>query len=84
MRAIAPVVPAAAAVLLLRLLVDGDRTLALALGELALYALVTIVATVYFERALVKEMTAYLRGSVSKQRPAADRERRRRARDRNG
>jgi O-antigen/teichoic acid export membrane protein len=62
LRAIAPSVPAAAAVLLLRLLVGGDRSLARALGELALYAVVTIVSTLYFERGLLTEMAGYLRG----------------------
>jgi len=40
---------------------DVDRTLAVALGELALYLFVTTVATLAFERALLREAIAYLR-----------------------
>lgn len=60
-RAMAPSVPAVAAVLGARLLLDLDRTPALALAELALYAAVTIAATLLFERRLLAEMTGYLR-----------------------
>jgi O-antigen/teichoic acid export membrane protein len=61
-RAIAPSGPAAAGVILARLLIGGDRTLARALAELALYVAVTIVATWYFERGLLAEMLGYVRG----------------------
>jgi O-antigen/teichoic acid export membrane protein len=59
-RAAAPVAPAAVAVLIVRA-VDGRRTLAAALGELALYVLVCIVATVAFERPLLRELAGNLR-----------------------
>jgi O-antigen/teichoic acid export membrane protein len=64
-RAIAPTVPAVAAVLALRA-VDGQRSLGVALGELVLYAAVTVAATVVFERELLREVLGYLR------RPRAD------------
>lgn len=64
LRAIAPSVPAAGSVLLVRLLMSGERTPVLALGELVLYALLTIGLTLLFERRLVKEMESYLRGAV--------------------
>lgn len=60
-RAAAPTVPAVAVVLLARLVESGDRTVAVALGELALYAVVTIAATLLFERALLREALGYLR-----------------------
>jgi O-antigen/teichoic acid export membrane protein len=60
LRAIAPTVPAAAAVLALRA-VDGQRSLGIALGELGLYAAVTVVATIAFERKLLREVIGYLR-----------------------
>jgi O-antigen/teichoic acid export membrane protein len=61
-RSIAPSVPAAGVILLLRLLVDGGRTPARAIGEIALYIAVTVVATYWFERRLLQEMGGYLRG----------------------
>ncbi len=70
-RAIAPSVPAAGIVLLLRLLIDLDRTVVLALGELVLYVGTTIVFTILFERRLVAEMLSYARGSVGRPRLAS-------------
>ena len=61
-RAIAPTIPAAAAVGLMRLF-DGDRSVEIALAEAALYLTVTVVATAAFERRLVAELTGYLRKS---------------------
>jgi PST family polysaccharide transporter len=66
-RAAAPTVPAVAAVLALRLVEPGERTLGLALGELALYLAVTAAATWAFERDLVREALGYLR-----RRPSAE------------
>jgi O-antigen/teichoic acid export membrane protein len=60
-RAVAPTVPAVAAVLLLRALESGPRTLAIALGELAVYAAATVAATLVLERSLVAEVWGYLR-----------------------
>jgi PST family polysaccharide transporter len=60
-RSVAPSVPPAALVLLVRLL-PGDRTAARAAIELALYVVATLVATWLFERRLIKEMLGYLRG----------------------
>jgi O-antigen/teichoic acid export membrane protein len=60
LRALAPSVPAVAAVLAARALVD-DRSFGIALGELGLYLVVTAVATLYFERDLLREAIGYLR-----------------------
>jgi hypothetical protein len=60
-RAVAPTIPAAAAVLLVRLATGPDRTLARALGELALYFVVTAAFTVLLERDLLREVLGYLR-----------------------
>jgi hypothetical protein len=62
-RAVAPSVPAAGAVLLLRAATDLDRSASLALGELALYLVVTVVATWLFERRLLREVVGYLRAA---------------------
>ena len=62
-RAVAPSVPAAGAVLLLRAATDLDRSPSLALAELALYLLVTVAATWAFERSLLREVTGYLRAA---------------------
>lgn len=62
-RAIAPTIPAASSVLLVRTLDGSPRGLATALGELALYLAVTAAATALFERALLREVLGYLRGA---------------------
>jgi hypothetical protein len=49
-----------AVVLAARWLVDG-RSLGRALIELAAYALITVVATLAFERDLLREVSGYLR-----------------------
>jgi O-antigen/teichoic acid export membrane protein len=61
LRAIAPSLPAAGAVLALRLVEHGPRSAGLAIAELALYAVVTIGATFAFERPLLTEIAGYLR-----------------------
>jgi O-antigen/teichoic acid export membrane protein len=60
LRAVAPSIPAVAAVVLARALESGTRGEARALGELALYAAVTIAATLLFERDLLREARGYL------------------------
>ncbi len=60
-RAIAPTIPAAGVVLLLRVAVDAERTLDLALFELAVYVAVTAVMTWVLERPLLREAGSYLR-----------------------
>lgn len=60
-RGIAPSIPAVAAVLAARLAYPGQRTLEVALLELLLYIAVTAVATIYFERQLIREIISYLR-----------------------
>lgn len=59
-RAMAPTVPAVAAVVAVRLLEDSGRTPAFAIGELGLYIFVTAIATLYLERPLLREMAGYL------------------------
>ena len=62
LRAIAPTVPATAVVLAVRVLAGGERTGPRAIAELALYAIAAAAATWLFERALVSELLAYMRG----------------------
>ena len=62
-RAIAPSVPAAASILLLRAVTDLDRSVSLAFAELGLYLLVTVVATWALERPLLREVVGYLRAA---------------------
>jgi O-antigen/teichoic acid export membrane protein len=61
-RAFLPTLPAAGAVLLLRVLEPGGRTLGLALIELAVYVLVTVAATWRAESSLLREAVGHLRG----------------------
>jgi len=61
LRAIAPSVPAAAVVLLARASVAGERSTAVALGELAVYLAVTTAATLWLERRLLRDLISYLR-----------------------
>jgi O-antigen/teichoic acid export membrane protein len=67
LRAIGPTVPAVAVVLVARALEHGTRTAGEAVLELALYAVVTVVATWLLEGRLVREALSYLRSG----RPAA-------------
>ena len=60
-RALLPSVPAVALVLGVRQLAGEEATLPAALGMVALYVLVTIVATGLLERRLLREIVAYLR-----------------------
>ncbi len=64
-RGIAPTLPGVGAVLLLRLAYSGDRTFALAVTEFAVYLVITLAATVYFERGLLAEIAGYLRRARS-------------------
>jgi O-antigen/teichoic acid export membrane protein len=66
-RSFLPTVPAAGAVLLMRAVEPGGRTLAIALAELLAYVLVTLIATWYFEESLLREAAGHVLG----QRPAA-------------
>jgi len=61
LRAIMPTVPAVAVTLAARALLDAERTPLLAAGELVLYLGVTAVATLVFERKLLREAVGYLR-----------------------
>ncbi|MEA2422655.1 MAG: polysaccharide transporter, family [Thermoleophilaceae bacterium] len=62
-RALAPTLPAAAAVLLLRLVLP-DHSLAVALTEAAVYVAVTAAFTLILERALLREVVGYVRGKT--------------------
>jgi O-antigen/teichoic acid export membrane protein len=62
LRAIAPTIPPAALVLLVRLVAGQETSLAAGLALLALYVTATIAVTWYLERRLVSEMLGYLRG----------------------
>jgi O-antigen/teichoic acid export membrane protein len=61
-RAVLPSVPAAAAVLGVRLIAGSEDTLSAALALVALYVAVTAAGTWLFERSLVVEIGGYLRG----------------------
>lgn len=61
LRAALPTLPAAGAVLLVRLAEPWDRSLGLALGELGLYLAVTAMATWLLEKGLLREAIGYLR-----------------------
>ena len=63
LRAVAPSVPAVAAVLAVRAADSSSRTGGVAIAELALYAAVTLGATLWLERALLREVAGYLRGA---------------------
>lgn len=73
-RAVAPSVPAVAAVLLVRALLDGSAARApeIAVAELALYVAVTVAATMVLERPLIREAVGYLRGRQAGLVPAAE------------
>jgi len=60
-RAVAPSVPAAAAVLAMRALETGPATRLSAVAELAVYGIATLLATFAFERPLLREVAGYLR-----------------------
>ena len=60
-RALLPVVPAVAVVLLARLVESGDRTAATAAAEFFAFLAVTVLATVLAERDLLREIFGYLR-----------------------
>ena len=62
-RATAPTVIAAAAVLAVRVTLADDHGIGLAFGELGLFVVVVVVATLFTERQLVREVIAYLRKS---------------------
>ena len=69
-RALLPVVPAVAVVLLARLLESGARGWVTALAEFIAFVAVTALATAVAERALLREMFGYLR-RVGSPAPAA-------------
>lgn len=61
LRAFAPSIPAVTVVLAMRMIGPDERTLAIALVEFGVYAVVTIAATAFFERRLLRELVGYLR-----------------------
>jgi hypothetical protein len=64
-RAITPTVPAAGAVLLARVAESGSRTATTAIAEVVLYLAVTVAATWFFERPLLRETIGYVRAGVA-------------------
>jgi PST family polysaccharide transporter len=64
LRAVAPTIPAALAVLALRQLESGSRSELEALFEIALYVLLLAAGVFVWERALLREAFGYLRGRV--------------------
>jgi O-antigen/teichoic acid export membrane protein len=71
LRAVAPIVPAVAAVLLIRIAEGGGaRTFETAVVEMAAYTLVVVAATYLFERRLIKEAIGYLTRRVRRERTA--------------
>lgn len=62
LRALAPSVPAAATVLLLRAAEGAERDPALVVGEVLLYLGVTALSTLWLERRLLSQLWSYLRG----------------------
>jgi len=69
-RAMAPSLPAVAAVLGVRLLEGSDRSGGLVIAELVLYTVVTLIATWAAERALLREVGGYLRRAAGAPQPA--------------
>jgi PST family polysaccharide transporter len=69
-RAFLPTVPATAVVLVLRSVETTERTLGMALGELSIYALLTLAATWYFESSLLREAAGYVVGRRPVRAPA--------------
>ena len=63
-RSVAPSVPPALAILLLRGLTDVNRTLGVAVAELCLYVALTVGSTIVLERSLLTELFGYLRRGV--------------------
>lgn len=66
-RALAPTVPAVAAVLIARALVTAPRSLAVAVAELVAYCLITAAGTLLFERRLLDEVRGYVRRTSSRE-----------------
>ena len=64
-RGIGPTIPAIAAVLAMRTVESGPRSVGLVLAEIALFTAVTITATWLSERPLLRESVGYLRGARS-------------------
>jgi O-antigen/teichoic acid export membrane protein len=62
-RALAPCVPAVAAVLALRLAVPDSRPPVAVVAEIATYVAITVLATWVVERDLLRELASYLRGA---------------------
>jgi len=61
LRAVAPMIPATAAVLAMRLLESGERTAAMAIGEAAVFLAIAAAAMFVLERSLIRESLTYLR-----------------------
>jgi O-antigen/teichoic acid export membrane protein len=66
LRSTAPTVPAVAAILAGRALLDGDLDLVRGLAEIAIYATLVIAASATLERALVREVIGYVRAAPAR------------------
>ena len=64
-RAIWPTAPALAAVLAAREWVGGDRSAGHFLAEVVLFGVIALACTLFSERALLREVTGYLRGRAA-------------------
>jgi hypothetical protein len=69
-RAMLPTIPAIALVLLVRLVAGGTHSAAMAVVELCLYMLVTVLATWAIEGRLVREAVGYILERASRPAPA--------------
>jgi O-antigen/teichoic acid export membrane protein len=69
-RGLGPTIPAAAMVLAVRALEEGDRTAGMVIGEVALFAAAVVLSTYLTERALLREAAAYIFRARPLQTPA--------------
>jgi O-antigen/teichoic acid export membrane protein len=63
-RSVLPSVPPAIAILAIHAASSAERTLGMALGELVIYVVLTVLSTIAFERSLLTEMIGYVRRGV--------------------
>lgn len=63
-RSVLPSIPPALAILAIHAASDAERTAGMAIGELVVYGILTVLSTIAFERALLSEMFGYVRRGV--------------------
>ncbi len=71
LRAVLPSAIPVAVVLITRTVIEGERSGGWVLAELAVYVLLTVVATAIFERTLLREALGYLRAATRRSQHAA-------------